>query len=329
MPTVAAIIPHWNRRELLQELLTSLNLQTRRFDEIIVIDNGSTDDSVAMAQQAGAYVLSLNQNLGFAAAVNRGIATTEADWVAILNNDVTLQPDWLEHLLKNNGDPNIHFVTGKILRTADPKIIDGTYDEISRGACAHRCGADQLDGPFWNQTQTIRMAPMTAALFKRDLFRELGTLDETFRSYLEDVDFGIRCGRAGKRGMYIPQAVAHHRGSSTLGRWNKDTVWLIARNQVLLARKYFRGQALAPLLVGQLLWGMVALRHGLGWAYLTGKLAGLGQALTTTETRENNPAHAQFGEWIRASESEIFQITNHAKNQRSIYWRLYFWLSRR
>src|SRR5690242_3972379 len=96
---VAAVVPHWNRRDLLQTLLANLADQTRKFDEIIVVDNGSTDDSADVAERAGAKVIRLEQNLGFAAAVNRGIESTKADWVAILNNDVTLAPDWLERLL--------------------------------------------------------------------------------------------------------------------------------------------------------------------------------------------------------------------------------------
>ncbi len=73
--TVAAIVPHWNRRDLLDALLRNLRDQTVAFDEIIVVDNGSSDDSAALAERAGARVVRLDKNLGFAAAVNRGIET--------------------------------------------------------------------------------------------------------------------------------------------------------------------------------------------------------------------------------------------------------------
>ncbi len=74
--TVAAVIPHWNRRDLLEPLFASLAAQTRPFDEIILVDNGSTDGSAALAERH-ATVIRLQQNLGFAAAVNRGIAANE------------------------------------------------------------------------------------------------------------------------------------------------------------------------------------------------------------------------------------------------------------
>ena len=96
---VAAVIPHWNRAALLAALLNNLRLQTRLFDEVIVVDNGSADGSADLAERAGARVIRLDRNFGFAVAVNRGVAATDADWVAILNNDVTLDAGWLERLL--------------------------------------------------------------------------------------------------------------------------------------------------------------------------------------------------------------------------------------
>jgi len=190
---VAAVVPHWNRRDLLQTLLANLHQQTRKFDQIIVADNGSTDDSAEVAERAGATVIRIGRNLGFAAAVNRGIASARADWIAILNNDVTLAPDWLATLLTAGEQEEAWFATGKTLMAADPTRMDGAFDAISRGGCAWRCGSGRPDGPVWNQLRRIRMAPMTAALFRRSLFKEIGGLDERFESYLEDVDFGIRC----------------------------------------------------------------------------------------------------------------------------------------
>ena len=105
-PNVAAIIPHWNRRDLLPPLFASLREQRVPFDETILVDNGSTDDSVSLAESLGARVLRLERNFGFAAAVNRGIEATSAEWVAILNNDVTLDPDWLAKIVTGAIDAN-------------------------------------------------------------------------------------------------------------------------------------------------------------------------------------------------------------------------------
>jgi len=329
MPTAAAarvtaVIPTWNRRDLLLNLFDSLAVQTRPFDEIIVVDNGSTDDSADLAERAGAKVLRLGQNVGFAAAVNRGIESAEADWVAILNNDVTFEPDWLEKLLAAPEDG--WFASGKLLQAGDPSRLDGTFDEISRGACASRCGSGKPDGPAWNQARWIRFAPMTAAIFRRQLFRELGDLDETFGSYLEDVDFGLRCAVAGREGVYVPSAVAYHRGSATLGGWSKDTVWRIARNQVLLAAKHFQGQPRWPIVAGQLLWGLIALRHGCGAAFLSGKLAGIRDARRIERVSTNEYTSKDLAEVLEASEANILALAR--ETGFDSYWRAYFWLSR-
>jgi GT2 family glycosyltransferase len=332
MPTaaaarVAAVIPTWNRRDLLATLLRNLSAQARPFAEIIVVDNGSQDDSVELAAKAGARVLQIGGNLGFAAAVNRGVEAADTEWVAILNNDVTLEPDWLAKLLEAAAPEDIWFATGKILRSANHQLVDGTFDEISRGACASRCGSGKPDGPAWNQTRRIRIAPMTAAIFRRQLFCDLGRLDETFGSYMEDVDFGLRCALAGRGGLFVPSAVAYHRGSATLGEWNKDTVWRIARNQVLLSAKHFRGQPRWPIVAGQLLWGIVALRHGRGSAFVRGKIAGLRAVRQLTRPSTNEYTRKVLAEVLESSEENLLALAR--ETGFDSYWRAYFWLSRR
>jgi GT2 family glycosyltransferase len=322
--TVSAVIPHWNRRELLEKLLASMRSQSRPFDETIVVDNGSTDGSPEFAESKGARVIRLDRNFGFAAAVNRGIENACGDWVAILNNDVTLGSNWLEILLDQAGDAG--FATGKILSAFNANMVDGAFDEISRGACACRCGSGKPDAHFWNMRRTIRSAPMTAALFRRRLFEDVGPLDERFGSYLEDVDFGLRCGLRGISGAYIPDAVAFHVGSATQGAWNSDTVKLISRNQVFFALKHFGGVARWPIMAGQLLWGILALRHARGVAWLAGKIAGLRMAREFRGELGVNKEQ-RFRELLEASERSIFETQQ--QTGFDWYWRAYFCLLRR
>jgi GT2 family glycosyltransferase len=323
-PTVTAVIPHWNRRDLLAALLENLAAQRRPFDEIIVVDNGSTDGSAELARARGARVIQLERNEGFAAAVNRGIEASHSDWIGVLNNDVSLDPEWLEVLLDAASRPDAWFATGKILAADNPFIVDGAFDEVSRGACAARCGAGKPDGAIWNQPRRIRCAPMTAALFRSRLFRLAGMLDEVFGSYMEDVEFGIRCALGGYAGLYVPAAVALHRGSATLGKWSGDSVWRISRNQALLAVKHFAGQPRLPIVVGQALWGLVALRHGCGWAFLRGKIAAWKDRGRFGS--QNAPADGtkRLGSILQASEEQIIELGR--QTGLDGYWRAYFWL---
>ena len=99
MATVSAIIPTWNRADLLESILTNLSRQTRPPDQIIVIDNGSTDTTQLVAREFQADLIAFPENRGFAIAVNAGIRRVNGDWILILNNDVVLEPSWLERLL--------------------------------------------------------------------------------------------------------------------------------------------------------------------------------------------------------------------------------------
>ena len=264
--------------------------------------------------------------MGFAAAVNRGIEADcnqadAADWIAILNNDVTLAPDWLTTLLAAAENERAWFATGKTLSamiaTASMELSTKSRAAVARGAVVRA----KPDGPFWNQLRRIRMAPMTAALFQRRLFEEIGSLDESFESYLEDVDFGIRCAIHERWGVYVPTAIAYHQGSSTWGQWNKYSVRLIARNQLLLTAKHFGGLSRWPVVAGQLLWGVVALCHGRAGAYLQGKMAGMRVARSIPAQR---PASESFKAFVRESEKTVLEVQRQTGFDR--YWRAYFWL---
>lgn len=330
MSGITAIVPNWNRRDLIERLMERLRRQTYPLDEILVVDNGSSDGSVEAARSSGARVIALERNIGFSGAVNRGIQEARTEWIAILNNDVEPAPDWLERLVKAIEQPGVWFAASKLLSAAQPGRLDGSYDLLSRGACAWRAGRGRRDGPLWARSRRIRLAPFTAVLFRAELFGRLGLLDERFESYLEDVDFGMRCATHGYSGVYVPEAVATHLGSATLGVWHPDTVRRIARNQVLLVAKHYPARSCFrygwSILVAQSLWGMVALRHGRALSFLRGKMEGL--ALFRRVRREASGNGARRGGLARVlerSESEIFRLQR--RTGFDLYWRLYFALT--
>lgn len=325
---ITAIVPNWNRRDLLDRALADLRAQTCAPAEIVVVDNGSTDGSVELAREKGARTIALERNAGFAAAVNRGVREARTGLLAVVNNDVRLAPDWLERLRGALEDGETYFAAGKLLDEARPERIDGSFDLISRAACPWRAGRDRADGPAWSVRRRIRLAPFTAALFRAALFEKVGPLDERFESYLEDVDFGLRCALSGCWGVYEPAAVGRHRGSATLGRWHPETVRRLARNQTLLVAKHYPGACLArfawPIFVGQALWGAVALRQGRGVAYLCGKLAGAAGFRRIRKESQRADARA-LAAVLRESEREILDSQRQTGFDR--YWRCYFALA--
>ena len=325
---VSVIVPVWNGRELLERLLASLRQQTHPLAEIIVVDNGSTDGAAEMAESRGAKVIRMGSNVGFARAVNRGIRESRGEWLALVNSDVEVRPDWLEKLMQAAQDPEAWFVTGKIFSASARDKIDGTYDALSRGACAVRVGHGQSDGPLFSTSRAIWFAPATAAVYRAELFRRVGLLEEAFESYMEDVEFGLRGACLGYAGRYVPEAVAYHVGSATLGKWHADTVRRISRNQVFLVAKYYRGKILFrfawPVLVGQCLWGLIALRQKLFWPYVLGKFQGVGRF---SAMRRQCPAidGARLEAVLQESERDLLCVLR--QTGFGWYWRLYFLLA--
>ena len=332
MSKVSAIIPSWNRSDLLEQIIPTLQSQSRPPDEIIVVDNGSTDGTGDTAGRLGARVIRLNCNCGFAGAINEGIRQSSGDWILLANNDVEFRPEWLEKLLKAVAEQKAWFATGKLLQTSDENRIDGTWDMVSRAAYAWRGGYGRLDGALWSQRRQILLAPMTAALFHRSVFDRVGGLDARFEAYYEDVDFGIRCALAGIEGVYEPEAVASHKGKSTLGKNAERVMYLTARNQVLVLAKHYSPKTLRrfawPILVGQILSVFAGAKHGHFFSALHGKWDGLRSwpAFRSGLHDEDDLFEDTIEVALQQSEREIREY------QRAIgfdpYWRIYFSLVR-
>jgi len=325
MPSVAAIIPTWNRADLVRSLLGNLRAQTRRPEQIIVVDNGSRDDTQAAAREFAAELIAFPENRGFAQAVNAGVRSAGTDWILILNNDVVLEDTWLERLLASAERENAAFAAGKLLRPDGSDLIDGSWDLVSRAAYAWRCGFEKRDGVVWSTRRRIASAPMTAALFRRDIFDKIGLLETRFESYYEDVDFGVRCALAGLTGIYEPSAVAWHTSKTTLGRHSARVIYLTARNQLLILAKYYSTRTLLrfawPIFVGQLLALAAAAKQGHLLAAIRGKWDAL-RSWPEFRERFSKEAPERVENVFLESEREIHRL------QRQVgfnpYWRCYF-----
>ena len=267
--TVSVVIPHLNRADLLERALRSVTAQRMPPGchlEVIVVDNGSTDDSTAIARELGARVIELGSNHGVSLALNRGIKEARGEWIALLNNDVRLAREWLELLLDGACREKAWFATGKIYDAAREHLLDGAGDAVCRGGAAWRLGHGKPDGPAFSSQRATHFPSATAALFRREFFDRAGLYDETFFAYLEDVDLGMRAAALGLQGVYLPKAEAWHLGSETAGRWSARSVTWITRHQLLLIAKHYSGPMLlnfaVPIAAAQLLWAALAVSRG-------------------------------------------------------------------
>ena len=330
--TISAVIPTWNRRDLLEAALASLAAQARRVDEVVVVDNGSTDGSADAARRAGAQVLQLSRNWGFSAAVNRGLDATRGEAVVVMNNDVELAPDWTGKLAAALEAGSAWFAIGKLLDHAARDRVDGAGDAICRGGTACRLGHGRPDGPWFERPRPVFFPSATAVLLRREFFSRTGPLEEAFFAYLEDVDLGLRAALLGMEGLYVPEAVAYHRGSATLGAWNSRVVEWMTRNQILLLAKYYPASALwrewRAVLVAQVLWAALAWRRGRPLAWARGFAAGLARArgLRRAAVRWRSDGR-RLAEVLADSEQELLSFEQ--STGWDYYWRWYFRLAPR
>jgi GT2 family glycosyltransferase len=238
---LTVVLTNYNGRALLECVLPSLQAQTFRSFATIVVDDCSSDDSVAYLRECWpeVTVIELPSNRGVTAAMNVALDACSSELVGLFNNDVELAPDCLAELLAAlESHPRIGSVTPKMLDFAQRSIVDGAGDILNWRGGGRRRGHGERDAGQYDRPQEIFGACGGAAIYRREALDVVGALDEAYYAYYEDIDWAFRAQLAGFRCRYVPSAVLYHRGSATLGRgmtefngyhlW-RNPIWLIAK----------------------------------------------------------------------------------------------------
>ena len=232
------VVLNYNGRGLLDACLGSLARLTTPA-EVVVADNGSSDGSLAhlREQYPQVRVIDLERNLEFARGYNAALAQVDSAWVALINNDTTLEPDWLEQLLNAAaGRPRAAILGGKLLFQAvgsGGRVLQSAGASFTDAGTGFEIGWGQPDEGQYDQARPVGAIPGAAMLVRRAVFAELGGFDGGYGAYLEDVDL---CWRAWLRGYtveYVPGAVAYHQyGASGGGRASPYRIRLMQRNRL-------------------------------------------------------------------------------------------------
>ena len=288
---LTVIIPTWNGCPLLQRCLQSLRLQTAHH-RTLVVDNGSTDETAVMLGEhfPDVELLRLDRNLGFAAAVNRGLERTDTPFVALLNNDTEVDPDWVREGLAafdHHSEPLI--VASLILNFFARDIVDSAGDCYGvTGMAIKRGNGEPAVG--YQTSRPVLGASAGAAFYRRELFDLIGFFDEDFFMYLEDVDLSLRAQLAGFGCRFASAARVYHvEAASDPDRtrtredsagpepfYSRSRVYWITRNRWLLMATYQPWRS-APWLV----YGWIRsfffhlLKAGYWLSFLQGLTAGL------------------------------------------------------
>ena len=249
-PLVTVIIVNFNGGEMLHNCLSTLGRQTFSDFEVIVVDNGSHDDSMNACDKPRPYpikAVKLGNNTGYAYANNYGVRLARGKWLALLNSDAFPSPLWLDHLIEaTQAHPEFAFFSSHQIQYNDRNIVDGTGDNYATNGRAWRRDYGATLADAMEHDDEVFGACGAAAFIRADIFREVGGFDEDYFCYFEDVDLSLRLRLAGYRCLHAAKAVVYHVGSATSGGEISDfSIFYGYRN---LVWTYFKSMPLKVLL---------------------------------------------------------------------------------
>jgi GT2 family glycosyltransferase len=238
MAGVTVVIPNWNGARHLGECLSSLQAQMLMPERVVLVDNGSTDDSLRLVRDGfpAVEIVETGANRGFSAAVNAGIGVADTEYVALLNNDTAAEPGWLEALVGAlDAMPDYDIAASLMLLYHEHGLVNAAGDIYRfRNLAGENRGLGRPEAEF-SLPQRVFGACAGAALYRREVFGSVGLFDEDFFLMYEDVDFSLRCLIAGKKTVYAPAARVRHKLGATIATAPSREMQVLAwRNQAIV-----------------------------------------------------------------------------------------------
>ena len=294
---VTIVIPNYNGIKYIRGCMDSLYSQEGEPFEIIVVDNGSKDGSLAVLQEEypEAKVIALAENTGFCHAVNLGIKESKTSYVILLNNDTIVKPGFVKALTEAIEERNdIFSVSPMMLSMQDENIIDDAGDGYCVLGWAYARGKGKPATKYEKRCR-IFAACGGGAIYRKAMMEDIGYFDENHFAYLEDIDIGYRAGIYGYKNYYEPSAKVIHAGSATSGsRYNTFKTNLSSTNNSYMIGKnmplFFIFINFPFLLLGFLVKAFFFSCKKMGILYIKGYLKGIARCFT----KEGKSHHVPF-----------------------------------
>ncbi len=280
-PAVSVVIVSWNGRHHLTRCLDAVAAQRGIAFETILVDNGSSDGTAAFVGESYPWVrlVRLETNAGFTGGNNAGVREARGEYVALLNNDTEVAPDWLARLRAGvDLTEGFALVSSRVVYMDTPDVLDSAGDGFTRAGGAFKHGHGEPVSRALVSREVFGVCG-AACLLPTSLFRDLGGFDDAFFASHEDVDLSYRARLRGYRCRYVADAVVLHRGSATLGRSSGHAVFHGQRNLEWVYLKNTPARLLWRTCVSHVIYDLAAAAHfarmGLLGAYLGAKYAAL------------------------------------------------------
>lgn len=280
------VIPNYNGIQYIEACLDSIYGGTTTDVEVIVVDNASTDGSLALVEKKfpQARVIKNSENTGFSVAVNQGIEASATPYVILLNNDTRVDKTFvreLERVLDEDKGGKVFSASARLISLYDKEKIDDAGDFYCALGWAFARGKGK-DPALYDKNYELFAACAGAAIYRRALLsaEKVGLFDKEHFAYLEDIDIGYRAKIHGYQNWFAANAVVYHAGSATSGsRYNAFKTKLAARNSVYLIYKNMPFVQIVinlPFLAaGFLIKTLFFVKKGLGKEYIAGLANGI------------------------------------------------------
>ena len=245
--TTAVVILNWNGKHMLERFLPSVTAYTTGDAEVVIADNGSTDDSIAFLHDhyPTLRIIQLDKNYGFADGYNRALAQIDADYYVLLNDDVEVTPNWIEPVIAQmQQHPDTAICQPKLLMYDQRDTFEyaggagGFIDRNGYPFCRGRMfNTLEQDHGQYDDACDLFWASGAAMFVKASVWKELGGLDGDFFAHMEEIDFCWRSKNQGHRVVFCPQSTVYHVGGGTLPKSSPRKTYLNFRNNMAMLYK--------------------------------------------------------------------------------------------
>lgn len=232
------VIPTLAADSRLRECLDSLDRQTRRDFEVIVVDNSGQGLVRRQGVATSVRVIENSRNAGFGAAINQAFAVSTAPYLATLNDDAAAHPRWMEELVGAlERRPDIGMCASQV-RLFGEHRLDSAGMLVARDGSSKQRGSGRPPEDFPVAEETL-FPSASAALYRRAMLEAIGAFDNRFFLYCEDTDLGLRARWAGWKCLYVPEAVVEHHYSHSAGAASPLKAYYVERNRLFVLVKNF------------------------------------------------------------------------------------------